>query len=871
MKLAVGTRLGPYEIQHAIGAGGMGIVYRADDSRLGRKVAIKILPTAHGEHLKRFEREARAIGGLNHPNLLTLYDIGEFEGTPYLVTELLDGESLRLKLQRGRMRLREAIQIAAEVSRGLAAAHEAGVVHRDIKPDNIFITGEGRVKILDFGIVKLTRTDEPDPTAASDIGRDATMTPTATTDTGMMIGTPGYMAPEQLDGDKIDERTDIFALGVVLYEMISGVRAFAADSPIEESYAILKNTPVPPAGATKSVARVVLRCLEKRPEARFQSATDLAFALDELDASTDPVARISASDLETAPQPRPDISGIRVAKSKRQVLIGVLAGAAVAAGIVGFLAGRATTRAASTLSQRWPSVVEGGPKYNRVTYHSQTHWHARLSPDGKSAIYSTYRDGSFQIMRSQVEQPSMTPLGVAGRLLDVSARGELAIVNEVVPDDGGTLSRLFEGAGPRGITDHVTAATWLPDGETLAIIRDHTALEFPIGTVIAQRPTGKLDMLRASPAGDRFAFVDHPAPRDSLGTVVIVDRTGKRIAESSEQSGVEGLAWSPDGSEVWFSNADEIQALTTAKRQHVVLRGSIGRLVLVDVRAGRVLVAPSDVRLKMFTGPRSGPFREVGWFDSSEVESVSTDGSSIAFVEAAGTGLTSEGASQYLRRSDGPPALVAQGYRATLLPDASAMIMISGARKLMRVPTGAGTPTQIAIAPIAELDISDLPSVSWNGRYLVVRGAVSGAKMQLWRFDLTQPGPPRQLDVAHDGGRHPLSPDGERVAISGAAGGVEVVSIGGGPRVVIEGLPGEQPLSFTGDGSALFVMHSNGETIEISRIDLATNTRSGWARISPEQRPVYYSVALDASGEVITYSTNSDSSDLYVLTPPKVN
>ena len=869
MKLAVGTRLGPYEVQHAIGAGGMGVVYRADDSRLGRKVAIKILPHAHGDHLKRFEREARTIGSLNHPNLLTLYDIGTFEDTPYLVTELLDGETLRLKLQRGRLRLREAIQIAADVARGLAAAHEAGVVHRDIKPDNIFVTGEGRIKILDFGIAKLTRVDEPEP-AASDIGSDATLTPTATTDTGMMLGTPGYMSPEQLDGDKIDERTDIFALGVVLYEMISGVRAFAADSPIEESYAILKNTPEPPIGATKAVARVVLRCLEKRPEARFQSATDLAFALDELDASTDPVARISASDLETAPQPRPAASAIRAVGRRRRSMIIALAAAAVAAGVVGFFAGRVSTRAASTVAQRWPSLVEGGPKYRRVTYHSQTHWYARLAVDGKSAIYSAYRDNSLQIMRSQVEQPSITPLGIAGRLLDISPRGELAIVTERVDGEGGTLSRLFEGSGPRGITDRVTDATWLPDGESLAIIRDHTALEFPIGTVIAQRPTGRLGLLRASPQGDRFAFVENPAPRDSLGKVVIVDRTGKRVAETAkEQSGVEGLAWSPDGTEVWFSNADEIRALTPTGREHVVLHGSLGRLVLVDVRAGRVLVAPSDVRLKMFTGPRSGPFREVGWFDSSEVEAVSADGTAISFVEAAGTGTTVDGAAQFVRRAEGPPSLITQGYRATLLPDASALVVIGGAKKLTRVPTGAGTPTALPIAPIAELDISDGPTVSWSGRYLVVRGAVTGGTMELWRVDLNEPtAPPRKIDVVHGGGSHPISPDGERVAVSQPAGGVEIISItAGGARMAVEGVPDEQPLSFNADGSLLFVMHSDGESIEIDRIDVATGQRSGWARILPEQRPVYYSVRLDVSGEVITYSTNSDSADLYVLAP----
>jgi hypothetical protein len=231
--------------------------------------------------------------------------------------------------------------------------------------------------------------------------------------------------------------------------------------------------------------------------------------------------------------------------------------------------------------------------------------------------------------------------------------------------------------------------------------------------------------------------------------------------------------------------------------------------------------------------------------------------------------MTLEGAAQFLRRGDSPPALIAQGYRATLLPDASALVVINGPQKLMRVPTGPGTPTPISFAPVAELDIGDVHSVSWNGRYLAVRGAVAGGKMQLWRIDLANPGSPAELIAApHRGGSHPLSPDGERIAISRPAGGIEIVPVKGGNSVVLEGLVDEQPLSFTGDGSALFVMHTTLDTIDVQRIDLATGARVGWARIVPEQRPVYYSVVLNATGDVITYSTNSDSSDLYVIEPP---
>lgn len=869
MKIAAGTRLGPYEIEHAIGAGGMGVVYRADDSRLGRKVAIKVLPHAIGDHFRRFEREARTIGGLNHPNLLTLHDVGEHQGTPFLVTEMLEGESLRARLSRGPLRLREAVQIAAQVARGLAAAHDAGVIHRDVKPDNIFLTSEGRTKILDFGIAKLRRATSEFP--AVDIAHEKTVTPT-TADTGMVIGTPGYMAPEQLDAGKVDERTDLFALGVVLYEMICGRRAFASESAVEESYAILKTPADPPKGATKAIARVVLRCLEKRPDARFQSATDLAFALDELDASTDPVARISKVAIEPDPQTVATVRESASAFHERPVPRGgrgrwiALAGLIGVAGVLaGTLIGRSTRPTTGSVAARWPSFVEGGPVYRRVTYQTQSKWYARLAPDSNSVLYSANREGREQVIRSQIAHPSIQPLGIDGRLLDVSSKGELAVVTGD-PDAGGTLTRVLEGSGPRAVVDRVTAATWLPDGEQLAIVRAGLAIEFPIGTVIAKRATGRLAMLRASPTGDRFAFVDHPASADTKGRVVVIDATGKLLLQSADQNGVHGLAWSPDGTEIWFSNNSTIFALDHSGRERVVLRGPT-RLVLADTRAGKILVAPSDIRLKMFTGPRGGPFRDVGWFDSSEVESVSSDGTAIAFIEAAGTGVVGDGHAQFLRRGDRPASLIAQGFHLTLLPDASAAIVLVGATQLSRVPTGAGTASNLPLGKIATLDIGDRIASSWSGRYVVVRGAEAGSAMKLWRIDLEDP-IPAPIEVAHDGRHHPISPDGATVAVTRAEGGIELVTVASGARRGLAGPAGEQPLSFTGDGTAVFVMHLTGDTIEVDRIDLATAERSPWTRISPEQKPVYYSVVLDATGETVTYSTNSDASDLYVLEPP---
>jgi eukaryotic-like serine/threonine-protein kinase len=297
MPLASGTKLGPYEIQSPLGAGGMGEVYRARDARLGRDVAIKVLTESIAddpERLRRFEQEARSIAALNHPNILALYDIGSQDGRPYLVSELLEGQSLRQVLEGGALSARKAGDYAVQVASGLAAAHEKGIVHRDLKPENIFITREGRAKILDFGLAKLTQ-----PTGSGATSPDGLTVTSSPTEAGVVMGTAGYMSPEQVRAEVIDHRTDIFSFGAVLYEMISGQRAFHRDTAAETMTAILKEEPADWATESKIVSpaleRIIRRCLEKEPEQRFQSARDLAFALGTLSGTDASVAVRAAS------------------------------------------------------------------------------------------------------------------------------------------------------------------------------------------------------------------------------------------------------------------------------------------------------------------------------------------------------------------------------------------------------------------------------------------------------------------------------------------------------------------------------------------------------------------------------------------------
>src|SRR5690348_3336242 len=274
---SVGTSLGPYEILGSIGAGGMGEVYRARDPRLGREVAIKILPSqfsADSERLRRFEQEARAAAALNHPNILAIYDLGQSNGSPYIVSELLEGESLRDRLRSGPLPLRKAVDYATQIALGLAAAHDKGIVHRDLKPENLFITKDGRAKILDFGLAKLT---EHISDAETVVHSDGT-TP------GMVLGTVGYMSPEQVRGIATDHRSDIFTFGAILYEMLSGKRTFRGDTPADTMSAILKEDPPDLSETNRAISpaaeRIVRHCLEKNPEERFQSARDIAFDLE---------------------------------------------------------------------------------------------------------------------------------------------------------------------------------------------------------------------------------------------------------------------------------------------------------------------------------------------------------------------------------------------------------------------------------------------------------------------------------------------------------------------------------------------------------------------------------------------------------------
>src|SRR5262249_12626970 len=465
MTLASGSKLGPYEILSPIGAGGMGEVYRAKDPRLGRDVAIKVLPasfSADTDRLRRFEQEAKAAGILNHPNITAVHDLGSHEGAPYIVTEFLEGETLRAALASGRLASRKAIDYAIEIANGLAAAHDKGIVHRDLKPENVFVTRDGRVKILDFGLAKLTQKESIS---------NATNLPTATagTEPGVVLGTLGYMSPEQVKGKEADARSDIFAFGAILYEMLAGKRAFHGDSAAETMSAILREDPPDLSATNQALApglgRVVRHCLEKNPEQRFHSAHDLAFDLEALSGVSAP--RVAPTAVSAPSR--------TLAKAPVWVALATL--------IAGLVAGRWV----------WKQAAQAPPAFHRLTYgRGSIGGNARFAPDGHTVVYAASWDGAREPQLYSVRVDSfeslLLPLKCVA-LESISRSGEMLVLKILHRSVGyariGTLSQTpLSASAPRDLLEDVSSASWSPDGSAIVAVRApqwRYRLEYPAG------------------------------------------------------------------------------------------------------------------------------------------------------------------------------------------------------------------------------------------------------------------------------------------------------------------------------------------------------------------------------------------------------
>ena len=856
--LASGTTLGPYRIIAPLGAGGMGEVYRARDTRLGRDVAVKVIPAELArdpERLKRFEQESRAAGALNHPNICTIHDVGTHDGEPFVVMELLEGESLRAKLGAGLIPLRRALDYAAQVARGLAVAHEKGIVHRDLKPENLFVTKDGRAKVLDFGLAKLTR-----PDALLSAG-DPTIS-VAVTGSGSILGTAGYMAPEQVRGQAVDARSDLFALGVIIHELVSGGPPFKRGSFVETAHAILNEEAAPLSSLRGEVPpaleSLVRHCLEKEPGERFQSARDLAFAVEAI-ASSGPQAPVHAAASR----------GGRGAANRWSRVAAV-----VAIVLVGFVLGYLLRSRARPEAR--------SPSFRRLTFHRGTIFGARFVPNDRSIVYGASWDGDpvqvYSVIPGSPESRALTTDGAT--LLGMSRLGDMAL--ELRPrrrnpiETNGTLARApFAGGAPREILEGVVAADWSPDGAALAVVRraaGKARLEFPVGKVLYET-TGWISNPRFSSRGDLIAFIDHPLDGDEAGSVATVDRAGRKTVLSGPWGAVVGLAWSPRGDEVWFTAeqgavARALYAVTLSRRQRLVLRQA-GPLTLHDVAPdGRVLVSQDNTRIGLVGFDRSiGRERDLSWLDWSLAADISTDGRTILFTELGVSGRYIA----YARRMDGSPAVrLGEGWAAGLSADGKWALAIrrAPAPSLVLLPTGAGAPRTLPLGGIEEIFWASLFP---DGRRLLMAGREKGQGARLYVQDLDG-GEPRRLGSGEVRGGHfwnPISPDGRHAVVPGARGEFLVCSLGPDSATTTSVLEADcVPVRWTLDGRGLYVYREAGRRAEIELLDPATGRRTPVREVGSEDPAGLFHIGpvlITPDGRAYAYNYFRILSDLHVV------
>ena len=856
MALTSGTKLGPYEIIAPLGAGGMGEVYRARDTRLGREVALKVLPDSFSrdaDRLRRFEQEARAVAALNHPNILAIHDIGEQDGLPFIVSELLEGNSLRAELDQGALPPRKASDYAAQIAQGLAAAHDKNIVHRDLKPENVFVTREGRVKILDFGLAKLA----PNAKGSKDQSDGLTLT-SSPTEAGMVMGTAGYMAPEQVRGSAVDSRTDIFAFGAVLYEMASGQRAFRRDTAAETMTAILKEDPPELSDMSHPVSpgleRIVRRCLEKQPEQRFQSAKDLAFALEALTGTTS-TSKAAANAVIADQREKPPWLGFALVAAA----LGLVLGAAIA-------------------YYWWPRPASP-PVFTRVSFHRGGVLRARLTPDGKTVFYSAKLNGGpADTYNVREDYPESVAVGLHGALLlAISRQGQIAVL--VRPafyahyQSSGTLATSPLGGGaPRELLENVFDADWSPDGNELAVIesdKNKWRLQYPVGKVLLEGENWLSD-LRVSPDGQQVALFRHPPATDDRGDVVLVDRSGHMRTLSTGWESEEGLAWAPSGKEVWFSAADSgeqycVHAVTLAGRQRTVYCGTAPTRIHDISSSGRVLLSTEDHRVTMaLVQHGSIEERDLSWLDSPLLPRLSGDGSEILFTDQSGH--AGNGYAVYMRKSDGSPAvrIGGGGFGTDLTSDGKrALILLPGDKqgRVQIVPVGPGQ------ARVLRWDGIEPRWAAWfpDGQRILLDAVQSGQGSGLYITDVNGSTP--KLVSSGSTPFAAVAPDGH--SFFALLNGAWVVRpVPEGPAKPIPGIQApEQPIAWTTDTKHVFTQLPSATGLTIYKIDVDSGRRELWQVVKPKEQvglsPIINPTGITSDGRWITFTYGTLLGQLY--------
>jgi eukaryotic-like serine/threonine-protein kinase len=804
--------IGHYRIIEKIGAGAMGEVFRARDERLGRDVAIKVIHSSsvnNADLVRRFELEARAAAALNHPNIVAIYDVGLDEGSPYIVCELLSGLTLRQRLVGGPLPVKVAVDYSVQLVHGLIAAHERGIIHRDLKPENLFVMNDGRIKILDFGVAKLQ--------AGSDESGRTVEELTTITKSGAVVGTLAYMSPEQLRGRTVDHRSDIFSVGGILYEVLTGRRPFRGETEVDTITAVLREDPpeidLERARIPLSCQQIIRHCLEKEPEKRFQTAQDLAFALETLSDSSTGRMRLS---------PR---------RVRGKILPWAIAGALLIATLL--LAGRLAQEATESAT------------YQRVTFEEGTLYSARFAPGFHSVVYSAAWNGRpLQLFSTVGDSFLAQPLNITdANLLAISPTGEMALtVNGIHTDhlkiEKGVLAQApLAGGSPRQVLEDVRWADWSRNGE-LAIVhyaQGRERIEYPIGKVLYES-SGWISHIRLSPEGNAIAFINHPSLWDDRGLICLLDLSGRVKLLSREWDSADGLAWSPNGKEIWFTAAEKgytrsLLAVDRKGRIRTILRIPAGLTVQDIAPDGRVLLSLDVERLEMATLGRDGRPIDISWHDWDIAKDISPDGQSILFEDASEAAPPDYMVA--IRRLDGtPPIQLGEGSAGALSPDGkwAIGIIIGNPGKITLYPIGPGQARTIPVTGLERIDNGSSHFLP-DGKRITINGIEPGHNVRCY-IESIDGGKPIAVTpegitggyVAPDG-RHMLANDGTVITLD---------ANGSAPHPIPGINPEFKPIQWSADSTAVYGFYPGGIPVRVLKVDIATGRTTFIRDLQPE-------------------------------------